>query len=226
MSKLRVVLVILIIAVFGIWLYVGPLRPEPGLDLDGQTRTADITPRRFVLWELHPGDTVRVVELLTLSSIEDSPHRVSGQSLQPEDDVLALEFIGGELVRQNTVEEVYRGGSYLRTSYWLSISSKQYGYDMCIDHPPHLHQRGKGRLLSIGVDPKTYAQEILAIAVPINARLKRIYDYQPYRHITLSGWDIFYYDATDIQGHVSIHIAYRPDGDASSLDWAAVEANR
>jgi hypothetical protein len=56
MSKLRVVLVILIIAVFGIWLYVGPLRPEPGLDLDGQTRAADITPRRFVLWELHPGD--------------------------------------------------------------------------------------------------------------------------------------------------------------------------
>ena len=79
---------------------------------------------------------------------------------------------------------------------------------------------------SIGVDPKPYHQEIIAVAVPVKARLIRIYDYQPYRHVRLEEWDIFYYDVSKIQAHVSIHLTYRPDRDAPSLDRVAVEAVR
>lgn len=227
MPRLRVVLIVLIVAGFALWLYLGPFRPEPGLDLDGHPRAADVAPRRFVLWELHPDDTVRVVELLTLPAAEEGlPHPVNGQSLRPGDEVLELAWIGGELVDQHTAEEVYRGRTYLRTSYWLRVSGRQYGYDMRIDHPPHLHVSGDGRLLSIGIDPKSYAQETIAVAVPVTARLTRIFDHQPYRHVTSSGWDVFYYDTTEIQGHVSIHIDYRPEGDAPPLDWAAVETSR
>ena len=42
----------------------------------------------------------------------------------------------------------------------------------------------------------------------------------------MAGWDVFYYDVTDIQTHISIRITYRPADDAPSLDWTAVEAAR
>ena len=41
---------------------------------------------------------------------------------------------------------------------------------MLIDHPPHLHINGANRLISIGVDPKSFAQEIFAVAIlPLSA---------------------------------------------------------
>lgn len=226
MSRARIVLVTLILVGLGIWLYLGPLGPEPGVDLEGPPHVADVVPRRFVLWELHPDDTVRVVELLTPSDIAGSIQQVNGQSLGEGDEVLALAFIGGELMRQETYEGIYRGIDYRRPSYWLQVSGDQYGYDTRITHPPHLHLRGKERLISIGIDPKSYAQEIIAIAIPTTAHVQRIYDYRPYRHVILSEWDVFYYDTTQITGHVSLHITYRPEGDAPVLDWRGVEASR
>jgi DNA-directed RNA polymerase subunit RPC12/RpoP len=224
---LRVTLIVAILAMVGVWLYVGPLAPEPGLNLGGEPRAANVTPRRFVLWELHADDTVRVVELLTQSRVEKGmPYQVCGQTLRPEDTALSREWVGGKLMDKHTFEEVYHGKTYLRTCYWLSASSNQYGYDMRINHPPHLHIRDNERSISLGIEPKDYDQEIIAVAVPIDARLKRIYDYQPYRHITLGEWDVFYYDTTKITGHISIHITYRPGGDVPPLDWAAVEASR
>ena len=224
---LRIVLIAAIIIIAGVWLYIGPLAPEPGINLEGAPRATDVTPRRFVLWELHADDTVRVVELLAQSHVEEGiPYQICGQSLRPEDITLTQKWIGGEVADRQTSEEVYRGKTYQRTCYWLSASSNRYGYDMRIDHPPHLHIRGTERLISLGIDRKSYAQEIIVVAIPTSARLKRIYDYQPYRHITMDEWDVFYYDTSQITGHISIHIAYRPGNDASALDWAAVEASR
>lgn len=223
---LRVTLIAAILAMVGVWLYLGPLAPEPRLD-PGEPRAAKVTPRRFVLWELHADDTVRVVDLLTRSDLtKGMPYQVSGQSLRPGDKVLSVKWIGGKLVDQQTLDDVYRGKTYLRKIYWLRISASQYGYDMRINHVPHLHINGERRLISIGVDPKTYRQEIITVAVPVSARLRRIYDYQPYRHIVLDEWDVFYYDPTDIQGHVSIHIEYSPSKDAPSLEWVKVETSR
>lgn len=224
---LRIALITAIVIMFGVLLYIGPLAPEPGVNLEGEPRVANFTPRRFVLWELHADDTVRVLELLTLSHVKKgNPYQVCGQTLQPEDTILSREWIGGKLADEYTLEEVYHGKTYLRTCYRLSASSDQYGYDMRIDHPPHLHIRNNERLISLGIEPKDYDQEIFAVAIPINARLKRIYDYQPYRHIILDEWDVFYYDTTKITGHVSIHITYRPGDDAQPLDWDSVEAGR
>jgi DNA-directed RNA polymerase subunit RPC12/RpoP len=224
---LRIILVAAILAMVGVWLYVGPLAPEPGVNLTGESRATSVTPRRFVLWELHADDTIRVVELLTQSRVEKGlPYQVCGQTLRPEDDILSQEWIGGRLTDKHIFEEVYHGKTYLRTCYWLSASSNHYGYDMHINHPPHLHIRDNERLISLGIEPKSYAQEIIVVAIPVNARLMRIYDYQPYRHITLEGWDAFYYDTTEISKHVSIHITYRPGDDVPPLDWATVEASR
>ena len=64
------------------------------------------------------------------------------------------------------------------------------------------------------------------VAIPVEARITNIYDYQPYRHITLGEWDVFYYDTSTISEHVSIHISYRPASDTSSLNWTTVEASR
>jgi hypothetical protein len=210
----------------GAWLYVGPLAPEPGLDLNGQARAANVAPHRFSLWELHPDDTARVVELFTFPGIATAQTKVNSPNLISGDEVISFDPIGGRLVSQTIHEGVYHGRPYRVSQYTLHTSRDRYGYDMLIDHPPHLHINGANRLISIGVDPKSFAQEIFAVAIPVDARLRRIYDHQPYRHVTMAGWDIFYYDVTDIRAHVSIHITYRPAGDAPPLDWAAVEAAR
>ncbi len=223
---LRIGLVVAILALVGVWLYVGPLAPEPEIDLDGQARAASAAPRRFSLWELHPDDTVRVIELFTTSGAEGARVQVNSPSLRSGDEVLALEPIGGRLVGQTTHEDVYGGINYLKIQYTLRASRDRYGYDMRLDRPPHLHINGAERLISLGIDPKSFAQEIFAVAIPVDARLRRIYDYQPYRRVTMAGWDIFYYDVTDIQTHISIHITYRPADDAPPLDWTAVEAAR
>ena len=225
-SALRIILVVAILAMVGVWLYVGPLAPEPGLNLGGEPRAANVTPRRFVLWELHADDTVRVVELYVKANAAGSMALVCNQVLNSCDDVLSLKTIGGGLSEEGVYEEEYRGKTYERPWYMLDVTRDQYGYAARIDQPPHLHISGDERLISIGVDPKTYAQETIAVAIPVSARLNRIYDYRPYRHITLDEWDIFYYDLTDIQGHVSIHIAYTPGEAAPPIDWSTVEASR
>jgi len=223
---LRITLVVAILAMVGVWLYVGPLAPEPGINLTGESRATSVTPRRFVLWELHADDTVRVVELYAKANAAGSLALVCNQVLNSRDDVLSLKTIGGRLSDKGVYEEEYRGKTYERPWYMLDVTHDQHGYDARIDHPPHLHINGDERLISIGVDPKAYAQETIAVAIPVSARLRRIYDHQPYHHVTLEEWDVFYYDLTDIQGHVSIHIAYTPGEDAPSLDWDTVEASR
>ena len=49
---------------------------------DAEPRAANAVPRRFVLWELHSDDTVRVVELLTPSPVDAGRGKVCGQTLR------------------------------------------------------------------------------------------------------------------------------------------------
>ena len=106
-------------------------------------------------------------------------------------------------------------------------SDDQFGYDMLVNNLPHLHTKHVHRLLSVGYDPELYyAQRIDAVAIPRSAKILDIYDHEPYRHLVIGDWDIFYYDTTDICRHVSIHIRYELGEDASPLDWAEVEAQR
>jgi hypothetical protein len=200
--------------------------PEPGVNLKGVPHTSNVAPRRFALWELHANDTVRLVEVITDPGDKGSQTWAIGPSLRSGDKVLSGQIIGGELLQKDTYEEVYLGRTYLRPRYKLKVSHNTFGYDMRVNHPPHLHINGDDRLISIGVDPKSYAQEIIAIAIPVEARITGIYDHQPYRHITLGQWDVFYYDTSKISGHVSIHINYHPASDAPSLNWTTVEASR
>ena len=224
---LRAALITALLAVIGVWLYVGPLAPEPGLNLERDPRAANVTPRRFSLWELHAEDTTRIVEVVTDSGAAGSQVRVNGPSLLPSSEIVALEFVGGRPVDQTAYEDAYRGTTYRRTRYKLLASRNQYGYDMWVHRPPHLHINGENRLISIGIDPTDfYEQAIIAVAIPVDARIKRIFDHQPYQHVTLAGWDVFYYDVTNIQTHVSIHITYRPGDEAPPLDWTKVDATR
>jgi DNA-directed RNA polymerase subunit RPC12/RpoP len=152
---LHITLAVAILAMVGVWLYVGPLAPEPGINLTGESRATSVTPRRFVLWELHADDTVRVVELYTKANAAGSQALVCNQVLNSRDDVLSLKTIGGRLSDKGVYEEEYRGKTYERPWYMLDVTRDQYGYDARIDRPPHLHINGDKRLISIGVDPKT-----------------------------------------------------------------------
>jgi len=246
---LRLALILLIVGLVGVLLYIAlwdsaseywvhdlvansrlglalNLEIEPGLDVIGQPRVTNDTPRHFSLWELHADDSVRLVEVTTQHGAAGGQGWFPGPMFQTDDQALSLAPIGGQIVSSNIAEEAYRQETYARPYYALQISGEQFGFDLRMSHLPHLHANGNDRLISIGVDPKSYVQEIIAVAIPVGARLTGVYDYKPYRHITLSNWDIFYYDVTRIPGHVSIHISYRPAGDPSSLNWVTVEAQR
>lgn len=227
MPVLFVTILVVLVIVSGVWLYTGPLAPEASLNFDEGVHASGVTPRRFTLWELHSDDTVRVVELITQpGTAQGTRYSQCGQSLWREDDVVSEQWMGASVVDRATKQEVYRGTMYVRTCYLVDIFDAHYGYDMRLRNAPHLHIQGNKRLISIGIDPKVYAQEITAVAIPMDARIERVYDYQPYLHIARESWDILYYDTTTITGHVSIHISYAPGDDASPLDAGSVESSR
>jgi hypothetical protein len=196
------------------------------LNIGGEPRAYNISQRSFDLWELYADDSVRFINLYYDSNGAGHDKWFWGPSLRPGDNVLSFKTINGQLISQETYEEEYRGNSYYYIGYVVRASQNESGIEMLL-RPPHLHIRETDRLISIGIDPQTkYAQDIIAVAIPSSANITRIYDYQPYRHITIDEWDVFYYDVTFIQGHVSIHISYVPSGNASPLDWTEVEASR
>jgi hypothetical protein len=202
------------------------LLPEPGVGMQGEPHARNVSPRKFSLWELHSNDTVRMVDVITDPSKKGQTVRVSGPLLRANDKILSEQIIGGSLSRRTVNEEDYRGRTYIRPSFSIQSNFDTVGYDMWAKTPPHLHINGDARLISIGVDPKNYQQEIIAVAIPVDSRIILISDYQPYRHKAMGDWDVFYYDVSDIRRHISIHITYRPDGKAGPLDWPNVELRR
>ncbi|MBN1219041.1 MAG: hypothetical protein JXM69_08935 [Anaerolineae bacterium] len=199
---------------------------KPGSKAEGKPHARNVVPRRFSLWELYSNDTVRIVEIITNPGAKDQKHWVVGPSLRPGDKILAESAIGGHLLQQKTYEEVYGGETYLRHEYQLKVEYDQFGYELQVKRPPHLHIYGEDRLISLGVDPKSYAEEIFAVAIPKDAFVTSIFDYQPYRYLERGDWDIFFYDTSNIGEHASIHISYRTGGQAAALDWRTVEAGR
>lgn len=202
------------------------LFPEPGTDIQGEPRARNVWPRRFSLWELHASDNVRIVDIVTNPDKKGQQFRVSGPSLRADDKILSEQIVGGRLLKRENYDDTYRGVTYVRSNFLVQSTSDNVGYDMWVKAPPHLHISEDSRLISIGVDPKDYRQEIIAVAIPIDSQVTRISDYQPYRHVTMGDWDIFYYDVSNIGGHISIHIAYLPGGKADTLNWPHVELRR
>lgn len=227
-GELRWLLVILLVIAVSLWLYVGPLAPEPKVSGAQTPRAATVTPRCFKLWELHPEDMARSVEVVTAPSAIRTQVRLYGPSLRATDAIVSFAAIGGELTQPPILsQETYRGQTYQRPEYVLRTVSDRYGYDLVAAHPPHLHDQGAQRTFSLGIDPHAeYAQEIIAVALPAAARIESLYDYKPYRQVALAGWDVFYYDVSAITRHISIHIRYRPAEDLPVLDWQAVAAQR
>lgn len=239
-SKYQLIVLILLLAVMGgMWAYVGT-RGSAGSQsagvaqpasqwieyIGGEPRAADIDRRHFNLFEYHVDDTVRIVTTVYMSGSGSTRTSMWSPWFRPGDEMLSVDFIHARLVEQSPYSEEYHGVLNTCYKYIIDTQSDHYGYDM-LTNRGYLHVRETDRLLSIGNDPQAYyAQDIVAVAIPQSATVTSIYDYEPYRHIALDGWDIYYYDATDISSHVSIHITYVPGGDAPELDWAEVEAAR
>lgn len=225
---LLAVSIIVLVLVAGMWLYLGPLAPEATLTFNGEPRAASGAPRRFTLWELHSDDTVRVVDIVTSPQSQGATCSVCGVSLWDKDDVISQRWIGGSVRDERTTEEVWRGETYVRTCYMVKISDgNYYGFDMRFQRLPHVHIQQARRLFNLGLDPlEGWTQEIVAVAIPVDARIERVYDYQPYRHMVVDDWDVLYYDVTSTTSHVTLSTNYISGDDAPSLDPFYLEANR
>jgi hypothetical protein len=239
-SKYQLIILIVLLAVMGsVWAYVGT-RDSSGSQssgvaqpasewieyIGGEQRAADVKTSQFYLWEFHPDDTVRQVRMLLRQNVQGQKVAIGGPWLESYDDILSFSVINGSLIDKTPQERDNRGVMNYFYSYYILVNDDQYGFDI-LTKAGYLHIRETDRLLSIGADPQTYdAQYIHAIAIPQSATVTSIYDYEPYRHIVLGGWDVYYYDVTDISSHVSIHITYVSGEDALELSWSEVEAAR
>jgi hypothetical protein len=238
--KYQLIILVLLLAVMGgVWAYIGTgdsggsqsagvAQPaSEWIEYIGGEPRADTTGEiYFNLYEFHADDAVRIVAIFNISGDAGKQRYLGGPWLRSYDALLSVDFINSSLVDQYTLEHDYGGSLYYSYVYIVNVSGSAYGCDTLVDEG-YLHVRATDRLLSIGCDPNSYFdQDIVAIAIPQAANITSILDYQPYRHITLDDWDVFYYDVTDITAHVSIHITYVSGEDAPRLDWAEVEASR
>ena len=229
--KYQLIILVLLLAVMGgVWGFVGA-----GLArhfnqwieyIGGEPRVATSDRSDFTLYECHGDDTVRIVAMLNISDIGGKQIIMAGPCMLSYNGLLSVDFINGQLVNQYSSEHAYTGYTCYYYDYFINVSGSPCGYDILTDRG-YLYFRETDRLFSVGCDPYPYFdQTIIAVAIPQTANITSIVDYEPYRHITLDDWDIFYYDVTDISRHVSIHISYESNGDAPKLDWAEVEAAR
>ena len=234
-----IILALLLVVMGGMWAYVGTrdsggsqssggIQPvSKWIEYIGGERHASAASRRFFnLYEFHADDTVRIVALVNSSGDEGRQRYLGGPWLRSYADLLSVGFINSQLMNQSSLEVEYRGSTYYYYTYIVNVSRNPYGYDTLVNQG-YLHVRETDRLLSIGADPYSYCDQLItAVAIPQTANVTSIYDSQPYRHIIVGEWDVFYYDITNISSHVSIHISYIPGEDAPELDWAEVEAAR
>lgn len=227
---------IILLGVF-LWLFLnngnsdGHNITEPVPTIGGEPRLSYVTPRIFKLFEFHSDDSVRIVEIVTEDDVVGSHVDIWGPYMKADNESLEIEFINAELVDRTIYTDVYRDRTWYYHQYTIVPLQNTYGYDALTDKKfLHTMQQGRprsDRLISIGTDPQSYYEQwVDAVAIPLDAEVTRVYDYQPYRYITLEGWGIYYYDTTEITSHVSLHITYVPGEDAPSLDWAEVEALR
>jgi len=194
--------------------------------IGGESRAANAGRVSFSLYQFNSDDTVRIVNIILIPGDGGTITNIWSPWLRPGDEMLDVTFINAVLVSQYSYEEEYHGRIDTCYNYVVNAWDDHYGYDM-LTARGYLHVREADRLLSIGSDPQDYySNYIVAVAVPLSAEITRINDYQPYRHITLDEWDVFYYDTTDITSHVSIHITYIPGVYAPPLDWSEVESSR
>jgi len=239
-SKCQLGILIALIAIMsGVWVCVGMgdsavSQPsgvsEPGVDwieyIGGDPRASDVGRVSFDLYQFNSDDTVRIVNMKSVPGDGGTVTNIWSPWFRPGDEPLSVDFINAELVTQSLYEEEYYDRLDTCYKYTVEVADDRYGYDMLTNHA-YLHIRSADRLLSIGPNPQSYyAQDIIAIAVPLSADITGIYDYKPYRHIILDDWGVFYYDVTDITSHVSIHMAYVPGDDAPPLDRGEAEALR
>jgi len=196
--------------------------------IGGAPRGTDVSPRFLDMWELHANDTVRVVLVFDKDPVFiGRQENLGAPLLDGYDEVKAVEFIGCEFNSTVTGSREYRGKEYCELYYDVKIAQSKYGFDMYIDRPPHIHIYEWGRIFGVGVDHSPgWGQVIYVVAIPQSAELVEIYDFQPYRHIIIDEWHVFYYDLTNSTTHESIHIKYVPGDDAPPLDWTKVEAAR
>ena len=232
--------ILLILAGILIWLCISsspefsspPATSSPSMNsifLSGEPRAFDANKSMFSLWEFRPDDTVRCIRVDTDSEDRVRKINFNGPWMHSSQELIDVDVYSGELIEYSFKEKEYKENNWELPTFTVSSSDYVCALEVLIDSPPYLHKLSTDtgepyRLISIGSDPQSYYdQDIIAIAIPIASNITDIYDYKPYRHITLHGkWDIFYYDRTDIDGHVSIHIKYEPQGVISSLDWSMV----
>jgi hypothetical protein len=227
----RLVLQIMAVVMFGLtWLLISEMAKKYGPasgDTTGGSPAAAPEFSNFQLWEFHADDSLRFVDVVVQPGAGPKATTLSLPLRRAGDDVTSLEFIGAKLAGKQDVQEEYNGVTYQQLNLDLQTNADQYGFIARIAHPPHLHINDRDRLISIGFDPTPgWKQLVVVVAVPASAQVSQVYDYEPYKTAEMNGWKLYYYDVLGIQSHVSIHILFTPDADASPLDWGSVMENR
>lgn len=182
------------------------------------------------LWELHP-DFIEVTIVRTYNT--SHPGFRIGESLEmglgsffvgdiPFEIQMSPNIRDYELV---TEKFEYTGRTFDAHSLIIQPEKPSDGVDYLTYYArykvlrmPHLHGvNGKERVISIGHDPFSGPYMWLTVvAIPKGSEILSVYDFQPYKFDEIDGWQLFFYDSSEITKHESIHILFNQTTDTAA----------
>ena len=233
-KKVVIVVVFDLILIAG-FLLVKPMPPvDNSIDLENfknyHKEPENVLGIYIKIWELHP-DFVRIIPVRIFNVSHplydnwDSLTFSMGYMFEGEKpyDISVSPNVKDYLERMKKVEDKGRlFDSYRATVYPEKLVARSdfvtYYVSFEADQTPYLHGvTGGVRLISVGRDPFSgpYTQ-LDVIAIPEGSEILRVYDFAPYKYQKIDGWQLFYYDTTNIDKHESIHIMFNQTSDTAA----------
>ncbi len=218
-----------------------------GAGSQGARRAAAVTPRSTDVWAFYPDGSVRFTTLVYPPPAEEGLTtqvvEVAGPLVYAEADVRSSETIGGERIEAEYLPggEFYSGDpADLTVVYELARIAyeprrgRPYGLDVRAQNTPYMNPDTaapvtSAQLVTLGAGPQDrFDQLIVAVALPRGATVLSMPELQPYRTISIRGWDVYYFDTTSLTAPATIQISFVPPGanNPADLDPFAVDRRR
>ncbi|GAB4482742.1 MAG: hypothetical protein Kow00124_31820 [Anaerolineae bacterium] len=208
-----------------------------GAASQGARRAAAVTPRSTDVWAFYPDGSARFTTLVYPTPAEDGTAaqvvEVAGPLVYAEGDVLRSEAIGGERLESEYLPggEFYGGDPADLTVVYELVRiayeprrGRPYGLDVWAQNTPYMNPDPaapvtSAQLITLGAGPQDrFDQVIVAVALPRGATVLGLPDLQPYRTVSIRGWDVYYFDTTALTAPATIQISFVHPGQNNPAD--------
>lgn len=168
-------------------------------------RNTGVVPRTIDVWAVYPDESLRLVSVYhPPAAAAGETVEIAGPLIDGEEAVTAHGVFGADLVSLDYPEGPDHDAElvYPRFTVQRGPGNAAYGVDVTVSPAPYLTADptiADGYILSLGLkQPGYYQQMVVAVALPPGTTVSDTPGLQPYRQARVAGWDVFYFDVTDV----------------------------